>query len=145
MARSNDAWRTDAAQDLQRFAIENVNAVATANVEKLLVGIRRQGQVASKRLAGPNHLLQKSAILSKHLYSPIFPVGYVHRAVFSHPNGMHDTELLRAGVREALRRDYLAMVVIHRLLPECAPHPLELSSVSIEHDHAMITVTVGYK
>ena len=41
---------------------------------------------------------------------------------------------------EARRR---AFVLVHRLVAERAPHPLELAGVGIEHDDAVIAVAVG--
>ena len=49
MARSNDASGLDIANNLQRFAIDNVNALTAADIEELLVGVGRQSQVAGKR------------------------------------------------------------------------------------------------
>ena len=37
------------------------------------------------------------------------------------------------------------MVVVHRLVAECAPHPLERAAIRIEDRDAVIAVTVGHE
>jgi hypothetical protein len=66
-------------------------------------------------------------------------------AVFGDADGVYYAELLRAGIREAGRRDQLTVVVVHRLVAECAPHPLELASVRVEDNDAVIAVAVGHE
>jgi hypothetical protein len=41
---------------------------------------------------------------------------------------------------EARRR---TLILVRRLVAECAPHPLERAGVGVEHDHAVIAVAVG--
>ena len=80
------------------------------------------------------------------LDAPVLPVGHVHHPVLRDAYGVHDAEILRArALRKARRGDDLAMVVIHRLVGECAPHPLERAGVRVEHRHAVIAVTVGHE
>ena len=47
----------DIANDLQRLAIHNENAIAAAHIEELLVGVWREGQIASKRYVVFDQLL----------------------------------------------------------------------------------------
>src|SRR6202140_797109 len=66
-------------------------------------------------------------------------------AVFGDADGGFYADLLRGGIREAGRRDQLTVVVVHRLVAECAPHPLELASVRVEDNDAVIAVAVGHE
>ena len=60
-------------------------------------------------------------------------------------DGVHDAELRRAGIGKARRVDHLAIVVVRRLVAECAPHALERAGIRIEDGDAMIAVTVGHE
>ncbi len=58
---------------------------------------------------------------------------------------MYDAELLRSRIREAGWRNHRAVVIVRRLVAECAPHPLELATIRIEDGDAVIAVTVGHE
>src|SRR6185369_8749207 len=59
-------------------------------------------------------------------------IRYIHRSVIRDFDAVNETELLRRCVRS-------------RRVAECAPHPLECSSLRIQNDYAMITVAIGYE
>ena len=44
-------------------------------------------------------LTNEPALQGECLHPAILPVGYVNYPVVTHPNGMHDAELIRAGTR----------------------------------------------
>jgi hypothetical protein len=89
-------------------------------------------------------LFHERPVGREHLDAPVLPVGDVHHPVPGHTYGVHDAEILRARtIREALRGDHLTMVVISRLVAECAPHPLECTGIPIKHGDTVIAVTVG--
>src|SRR5439155_18312416 len=110
VARSNYARWLDVAHNLERLAVDYENAITAADIEELLVRIRRQGQVASKRRAGSDELLQELSVLGKHLDAPVFPIGHIHGPVFGDADGVHDAQLRRSGIRETGRGNHLAMV-----------------------------------
>jgi len=58
---------------------------------------------------------------------------------------VHDAEILRTRIGEALYGRRLTIVVIHRLVAEGAPHPLERAGIRIEDDDTVIAVTVGHE
>jgi hypothetical protein len=97
MAPSDNARRLDVAYNLQRLAINNVNAIATADIQKLLGWVRRQRQVAGKRLAGSDQLLEEFAVFGKHLDAAVFPIGHIHGAIVGDADGVYYAELLGPG------------------------------------------------
>src|SRR5579872_5100145 len=58
---------------------------------------------------------------------------------------MYDAELLRPGIREGGGRNDCAVVVVHRLVAERAPHALELATGRIKDSDAVIAVAVGHE
>ena len=115
MARPDDPCGLDVAHNLQRLAIDNENAVAAAHIEELLVRVRRQGQIASKRYAASDQLLQELAVFGKHLDAPVFSISDIHCTVIGHADGVYDAELLRSRIREAGWRNHRAVVIVRRL------------------------------
>src|SRR5260370_35232988 len=145
MARPDYACGLDIAHNLQCLAIEDKNVIAAADVEELLVGIRRQSQIERKRFAGSDQLLQEFAVFGKHLNAPVFSISHVDGAVIGQADGVYDAELLRSRMREAGWRNDHAVVIVHWLVAECAPHPRELATIGIEDSNAVIAVTIGHE
>src|SRR5205085_1863123 len=94
------------------------------------------------------------SVFGEHLDAPVFPVGDVHRAIPGDADGVYDAELRRPGIREAGRGRTVAVriqtvtsaiVIVHWLVAECTPHPLKRSAIRIEHNSAVIAVTVGHE
>ena len=107
---------------LERLAIDDLDVVAVADVEELLVGIRGQREIAGERRVGLDQLLEELAVAREHLHAPVFAVGHIDGAVFRDAHRVHDAEVLRAGPSgKLLRSDHLAVVVVAGVLPN-APH-----------------------
>src|SRR5439155_11823149 len=124
VARSNYARWLDVAHNLERLAVDYENAITAADIEELLVRIRRQGQVASKRRAGSDELLQELSVLGKHLDAPVVPMGHIHVPDLGDPDGVHVAQFPKSGMRETGRVNHLAMVIVHRLVGDRAPELL---------------------
>src|SRR5207244_11132132 len=90
-------------------------------------------------------LLEKLAFLREHLNPAVLAIGDVNGPVLRNPDGMHDAELLRTGIREALWRHDLAVVVIRRFVAKGAPHPLERPAIRIEDNDPVVAVTVSHE
>src|SRR5258708_39225742 len=118
MARPDYGWGFDIASNRQCVAIDDKNVIAAADVEELLVGIRRQSQIARKRFAGSDQLLQEFAVFGKHLNAPVFSISHVDGAVIGHADGVYDPELLRSRIREAGWRNDHAVVNVRWLVAE---------------------------
>src|SRR5438093_8934899 len=71
MTCSEDACRLGTADNLQRLAIENEDLVASTNIEELLIGIRRQCEIAGKSYVSPDGLLYELALFRQHLNAPL--------------------------------------------------------------------------
>src|SRR5438552_815399 len=142
MACSENSRRLNVADNLQRLAIENENAISTADVEVLLVRIGRQCEVARKRNVGLDELLQKLPVFREHLNATVFAIGDVYGSILGDSNRMNDAELLWPGIGERFWRHDLAIIIIHGLVAERAPHPLECAAVRVEYSNAMIAVSI---
>src|SRR6185503_21038858 len=64
----------NAADDLERLAIDDRDFLSIADVEELLLRVRRQRQVARKRRIGLDQLLYELAVVGEHLHAPVFPI-----------------------------------------------------------------------
>ena len=145
MAASQHAGALDGPHNLERLAINDRDLLTVSNVQELLFRVRGQRQIPCKRRTGLDQLLDELAVIREHLDAPVFPIGHVHRPVVGHADGVHDAEILRTRIREALYGRSLTIVVIHRLVAEGAPHPLERAGIRIEDDDTVIAVTVGHE
>src|SRR5262249_44404479 len=144
VAAADLSGQLDAADDLHRLAIDDDDVVAVADVEELLIWIRRERQVTRELRVGLDDLLQELAVRRERLDAAVLPIRDVDGAVLRQTDGVNDAEVLRPISRwKFLRRDDLAMVVVNWLIAERAPHPFELAAVSVEHDDAVVAVAVG--
>jgi hypothetical protein len=110
-----------------------------------LAEVRRKRQIAREGGGRTDDLLHELSFGRKYLDTPVFPVSDVDRAVARDADSVHDAEILWTGIFNGLRRHDFAMIVIHRLVAEGAPHAFERTAIRIEHDNAVIAVTVGDK
>src|SRR4051812_18493802 len=126
MTAADHAGYLDRADDLHRLAIDDLDVVAVADVEELLCGIGGEREVARELRVGLDHLLQELPVAREALDAAVLPIGDVDDAVLRHAHGVDDAEVARtvAG-RKAFWRHDLAVVIVHRLVAEGAPHPLE--------------------
>src|SRR5437867_10664373 len=140
MTRSEDACRLGTADNLQRLAIENENLVASTNIEELLIGIRRQCEIAGKGYVSPDDLLYELALFRKHLNATVFTIGHINGSVLRHADRVYDAELIGTRIRKSLWRHDLTMVIIDRFVPKGSPHSLEGAAVRIENNDTMVAV-----
>src|SRR3989442_1085477 len=145
MTCSEDACWLGTADNLQRLAIENENLVAATNIEELLIGIRRQCEIAGKGYVSPDDLLYELALFRKHLNATVFTIGHINGSVLRHADRVYDAELIGTRIRKSLWRHDLTMVIIDRFVPKGSPHSLEGAAVRIENDDTMVAVTIGHE
>src|SRR5947209_5412008 len=112
MTRSEDARRLGTADDLQRLAIENEDLVASTNIEELLIGIRRECEIAGKSYVSPGDLLYELALFRKHLNATVFAIGHINGSVLRHADRVYDAELIGTRIRKSLWRHDLTMIII---------------------------------
>src|SRR5262249_57767012 len=113
---SDDSWGLDVTHNLERLTIKDENTVTAADIKKLLIRVGRQGQIAGERRAVSDELLYELAILVEHLDTPVFPVSHINGSVLRDSDCVHDAELIGPWIRETLRGNHLAVVIIHRLV-----------------------------
>jgi len=144
MAAGHQAATADHIHQFQCFAIQNHDVDTAADIQKTLLGIRRQRYVARERRVVAHILFEEFAVAGKHLHAAVFAVGDIHHAIFGHANGVHDAELIRArAVGNGFQARRRAGKIIEGLVAECAPHAFELAAIGIEHRNAMVAVAVG--
>jgi predicted enzyme related to lactoylglutathione lyase len=146
VAAADHARNLDGPSDFERLASDDHDVVSVSNVQESLVRVRGQCQVSREGRVGFDQLLHECSVGHEHLDAPVLPVGHVHHPILGHADGVHGAEILGSRtIREALWGDHLAVVVIHRLLAERAPHPLEHAGVGIKHGDTVIPITVGHE
>src|SRR5688572_31508962 len=105
MTGTRQAGRLDGAYDLQRLTLDDRNLGAVADLQELLVAIRRKRQVTCKRRIGLDDLIDELSLGREHLDSAALPIGDIHHAVVRHAEGVDDVETLWAlPRRERFRR-----------------------------------------
>src|SRR4029079_15421673 len=129
---------SDAADDVERRAIEDPDflVVAVGDVELPLVG--REGDVPHRTVAGcglrDERLLDELAVLLEYLDAVVLAIADVHGPVLRHLHAAHRAELPgRRRARIVRRRLGLA-----RLLAVRAPAAFECAGRRIEDDDAAI-------
>src|SRR5262245_32750110 len=60
----------DRAREREGLAVDHCDGLAIADIEELLLGIRRQREVARKQRVGLDQLLDELAVVAEHLYAP---------------------------------------------------------------------------
>src|SRR4029079_9212017 len=95
MAAADLPGKLDAADDLHRLAVDDDDVVAVADVEELLIRIRRKRQVTCELRIGLDDLLQELAVRRERLNAAVLAIRDVERAVFRQTNRVHDAEILR--------------------------------------------------
>ena len=86
----------------------------------------------------------KLAVRREHLQTPVLTVRHIHEPVVGDADRVHHVVIRNCfSIRKTFRCGHRAAVDAAGWLAERAPHTLELASVRIEHDDAMVAVAVG--
>src|SRR6188474_1952357 len=96
MAAADLPRQLDVADNLHRLAVDDDDVVAVADVEELLIAIRRKRQVACELRVGLDDLLEELAVRCERLHAAVLAVRDVDNAVLRQADRMDDAEVLRA-------------------------------------------------
>src|SRR3984957_2780712 len=101
MAAADHARHVDRADLIERLAVEDRDLLAVADIEELLLLVRRQRDAAGERRVALEVLLEELAVVREHLDALVLAVGDIDEAIIRDAQRVHDRKLRRAGRREA--------------------------------------------
>src|SRR5437867_2765662 len=97
MPAADHARNLDRADALERLPIDDRDFVAVADVQELLIAIRRQREIPGERRRRLHQLLDELSIGGEHLDAAVLAVGYVDHPVLRHADRVYGAEVLRTG------------------------------------------------